>query len=231
MTSTALQSLLSGARVTVTVTFYAVLLGTAIGLVGGLSAFSQRRVVRWITVTYVEVFRGVAALILLYWAYFTLPTLFGIELSPLTAGVLALGTNMGAYATEIARGAIGAVPKGQFEASTAVNLTRTQRNLHVVLPQAAITMLPPFGNLCIEVLKASALVSLINMRDIVERAQNLRSQRTVPNSRFFGDEVASSAEIFGTALLIYFAISLAIAGMTRLAERNAGRWRQVGGRA
>jgi polar amino acid transport system permease protein len=216
MNPTVLEALLQGLRVTLTVTAWSILLGTVLALVGGLASLSERRWVRWLTVVYVEVFRGVAALILLFWAYFALPLAIGIQLPAMFAGILALGTNMGAYGTEIARGAIQSLPRGQTEAAIAVNLTTWQRNRYVILPQALVTMLPPYGNLCIEVMKASALVSVIALNDITRMAQNLRVNRIAP-----------TAEIFTVALVLYFGIALAITGLTRLAERFASRGRDV----
>jgi polar amino acid transport system permease protein len=213
-----LQQLLSGAWITIQVTAYSAVIGTLIALVGGVASLSGSRPLRWLTRVYVEVFRGVSAIILLFWIYFTLPQLFGIFLTPLQAGMLALGTNMGAYGTEIARGAIQAVPRGQTEAAIAVNLSAFQRLRHVVMPQAVVLMLPPFGNLLIEVMKASALVSLIDLSDLTERAQNLRTLRA-----------AGSLEIFTTVLVMYFLISAAITVVIRMLERHFGRGLSVGG--
>jgi len=202
------QHLFDGVLTTVKVTGLAAVGGTILALIGGIASLSTNRVVRWITVVYVELFRGVAAIILLFWVFFTVPQLLDIFLSPLQAGVLALGTNMGAYGTEIVRGAIQAVPKGQSEATVALNFTGYQRLRHVILPQAALTMLPPFGNLLIEVLKASALVSLITLRDLTWEAQNLRQNRA-----------AGSAGIFVNVLVMYFVMSAVITVVVRLAER------------
>jgi polar amino acid transport system permease protein len=212
LSSDQLQQLLSGAWITIQVTAYSAVIGTVIALVGGVSSLAGSRILRWFARVYVEVFRGVSAIILLFWIYFTLPQLFGIFLTPLQAGMLALGTNMGAYGTEIARGAIQAIPRGQSEAAVAINLSPWQRLRHVVLPQAVVVMLPPFGNLLIEVMKASALVSLIDLSDLTERAQNLRTLRA-----------AGSLEIFTTVLVIYFLISAAITLGVRLLEHRFGR--------
>lgn len=204
--------LLGGALVTLQVTALAAVVGTILALVGGVAAQSRKPLVRWLTIAYVELFRGVAAIILLFWIFYTVPQLFDIFLSPMQAGVLALGTNMGAYGTEIVRGAIQAVPKGQSEAATALNLTGVQRLRHVVLPQAALTMLPPFGNLLIEVLKASSLVSVITLRDVTWEAQNLRQLRA-----------AESWQIFGNALVMYFVVSGAITLAVRQGEKYFSR--------
>lgn len=211
-------TLLEGLRITVQVTALAVVVGTIIGVFGGISSLARSRTLRWFTRVYVELFRGVSAIILLFWFFFAVPTLFGgISITPMQAGVLALGTNMGAYCTELARGAIQAVPRGQTEASIAVNLSGYRRMRHVILPQAIITMLPPYGNLVIEVLKASALVSLIALNDIMRRAQVLRNNR-----------VDSTFDIYMGTLLLYFAIALVITFGIRAAELYFSRGMDVG---
>ena len=207
--------LLEGAWVTIQVTALAVLVGTAGAIALGIASQSPFRPLRWFVRVYVEVFRGVSAIILLFWVYFALP-LFGISLSAMEAGVLALGVNLAAYGTEIVRAAIQAVPRGQTEAAVAVNLSGAQRMRYVVLPQALVTMLPPYGNLLIEVMKASALVSLIALDDLLREAQVLRVNRE-----------ADSVVIFTVVLVMYFAISLGITGVIRLLERRFGRGADV----
>lgn len=215
------ERLLTGARVTVEVTFLSALLGTAIGLLGGIAALSRYRLVRALVRIYVEVFRGVSALILLFWAAFALPQLLDVDLSILSAAVVALGTNMGAYCSELARGSIGAVPRGQTDAAIAVNLTTSRRLRHVILPQALISMLPPYGNLLIEILKASALVSLLpDLDDIMRSAQILRNNRASIG--------VSTTEIYLGALLVYFLIARAIALAVGFLERRLSRGMDVG---
>lgn len=215
------ERLLTGARVTVEVTFLSAGLGTAIGLVGGIAALSRSRVVRALVRTYVEVFRGVSALILLFWAAFAVPQLLGVDLSILSAAVVALGTNMGAYCSELVRGSIRALPRGQTDAAIAVNLTPYRRLRHVVLPQALISMLPPYGNLLIEILKASALVSLLpDLDDIMRSAQILRNNRASIG--------VSTTEIYLGALLVYFLIARVIALAVGALERRLGRGMDVG---
>jgi polar amino acid transport system permease protein len=215
------ERLLTGAGVTLEVTFLSAVLGTAIGLLGGIAALSRYRLVRAAVRIYVEVFRGVSALILLFWAAFALPQLLHVELSILTAAVVALGTNMGAYCCELARGSIGAVPRGQTDAAIAVNLSAARRLRHVILPQALISMLPPYGNLLIEILKASALVSLLpDLDDIMRSAQILRNNRA--------EIGASTTEIYLGALLVYFLIARAIALGVGSLERRLSRGMDVG---
>lgn len=213
--------LLDGALVTVKVTAFAVVLGSVLGLAGGVAVTSGGRIVRGVVRVYVEVFRGVSALILLFWATFSVPQLLGVRLSVLVAAVLALGTNMGAYCTELVRGAIGAVPAGQSEAAVACHLTPYRRLRHVVLPQALVALLPPYGNLIVEVLKASALVSLLpGLEDLMRSAQILRNNRTQ-----IGE---STTEIYLATLVLYFLMARVITGGLGLAERRLSRGLDVG---
>lgn len=212
-----LERLLEGAVTTVQVTVLAAVLGTVVSIIGGVASLAGSRTSRAVTRVYVELFRGVSAVILLFWVFYVVPLLFDVRLSAMEAGVLALGLNMGAYGTEIARGAIQAVPKGQTEATIALNMSGGQRMRHVILPQAVVTMLPSYGNLLIELLKGTALVSLITLSDLLFAAQQLRTTRA-----------ASSLTIFTTVLVMYFVLSLVLTAMVRAAERYFGRGLDTG---
>ena len=115
------------------------------------------------------------------------------------------------------RGAVRAVPRGQTEASIALNLTGFQRMRYIIFPQAAVAMLPPYGNLLIELLKASALVSLVTLSDLTFEVQKLRVNGT-----------ASTATLFTIALVMYFLIALGITGLVRAAESYLSRGLEVG---
>jgi polar amino acid transport system permease protein len=210
------RTLLAGAQVTVTVTGLAVAWGTIAAVLLGILSRSTSRLVRGVVRIYVEILRGVSAIILLLWVYYALP-LLGVELSALQAAVLALGLNLSAYGSEIVRGSLDAVPRGQREAAVAVHLSDRQQLWSVVLPQAARTMLPPYGNLVIEIMKSSALVSLISLSDLTREAQNMRQLRA-----------ADSVDLFVAVLVIYFAISLGITAVVRLLERRFGRGLDLG---
>src|SRR3546814_7138036 len=109
---------------------------------------------------------------------------------------------------EVVRGAVKSVPREQIEACTALNLTRWQRMRHVLLPQAFVVMLPTFGNNAIELLKGTAVVSLISLADMTFQAQVVRAQ------------TGSTAIPFFTTLILYFAMSSAIAWSVRSLERD-----------
>lgn len=202
-----LTLILEGALVTIKLTLMGSALALVVAFVAGLGRLSQYGALRWLSTAYIEFFRGTSIFVQLFWIYFVLP-LTGISLSPLQAGVMALGLNVGAYGAEVVRGAILAVPRDQYEACTAVNLTRWQRMRHVILPQALPLMLPTFGNNAIELMKATSVVSLISLSDMTFQAQVVRSQ------------TGSTLLPFVTILLLYFALSSVISfGMRRLERR------------
>lgn len=205
-----LPGLLEGALVTVQIT----LGGCALAVVAALLAAGGKMYgpapVRWLAVGYIEVFRGTSALVQLFWLFFVLPQ-FGLTLAPMTVAIAALGLNVGAYGAEVVRGAINSVARGQWEATVALNMTRMQALRRVILPQAVVAMIPPWGNLFIELLKATALVSLITISDLTFKAQqmNQTTYRTV--------------EIFTLVLLIYLAIAVLITTGMRALEGLASR--------
>jgi polar amino acid transport system permease protein len=207
--------LMEGLVVTLQVLVGSVILGTLLSLFFGIGRLSERAWVRRASSVYVEFARGASAIILLFWMFFALPILFGIRgWSPMTAGILALGVNMGAYGAEIVRGAVKSVSKGQTEAAIALNLSNTQRLRHVVLPQAVPVILPPYGNLVIEVMKGTSLVSLITLSDLAFEVQKLRVNAVV---------IADSATtpiLYLNVLAIYFLLAFLIDRVFKVAERR-----------
>ncbi|XVQ13920.1 ectoine/hydroxyectoine ABC transporter permease subunit EhuC [Spirillospora sp. CA-255316] len=204
------QLLLRGAWVTVQLTVYGSALALVLALVFGLAGTSRSRAVRALNRVYVEFFRGTATLVLMYWFFYALP-LIGFRFTPMFAAVLALGLNVGAYGAEVVRGAINAVPQAQFEATVALNFTPWQRMRRVLLPQAVALMLPPFGNLLIELMKGSAIVSLITIGDLTFRAKQIQSST--------GETLWTYVAI----LLMYFVIAQVLQLFVRYAERRVDR--------
>ncbi len=202
-----------GAWVTLQILGLAFVLGVVLSLVVGVGRLSERRWVRGIALVYVEFFRGISSIVLLFIVAIAIPILLGVsQASILMLGSLALGANMGGYGAEIVRGSIQAIPKGQSEASIALNLSNTQRLRYVVLPQALRIILPPFGNLTIEILKGTALVSLVGLADITQAGNFIRQQQ------LFGDAGTDRTILFLNILVIYFVLAQIINGLFRLAE-------------
>lgn len=207
--------LMEGLVVTLQVLGGSVLLGTTLSLLVGVGRLSDRASVRRLSSVYVEFARGASAIILLFWMFFAVPILFGVSgWSPMVAGILALGLNMGAYGAEIVRGAIKSVAKGQTEASIALNLSETQRLRYVIIPQAVPVILPPFGNLVIEIMKGTALVSLITLSDLAFEVDKLRQQF------LFSEGGASTPVLYFNVLIIYFLLAMIIAQIFKFAERR-----------
>lgn len=202
-----LPPLLRGLWVTLLLTVCGGLLAIALAFAAGIARRSEHLLVRLPAAVYVEVFRGTSALVQLFWFYFALP-LMGVHLPAFAAGVLVLGLNTGAYGAEVVRGALRAVPRGQSEAAVALNLSPRQRMWLVIVPQAALSMLPPWGNLLIELLKNTALVSLITINDLTFQAQLLRA------------DTLRTVEIFLLVLLLYFGAALCITAGVRTLERR-----------
>jgi polar amino acid transport system permease protein len=213
LTSKAYARLWEGTLVTLEVFILATALGTVLSLIFGVGRLSSRRWVRTLSSVYVEFARGISAIILLTWVFYALPQLLGIRLSPLLAGVIALGTNMGAYGAEVVRGGIQAVPQGQSEATIALNMTDRQRLRHVVLPQAVPVILPPFGNLMIEILKGTSLVALITLSDLNFEMDKLRTNAVVIGG-------ASTPVLFLNGLIIYFILAQVVSTIFGFMERR-----------
>jgi len=205
-----LYLILQGALVTVELTLMGSVLALIMAFVAGLGRLSRFFAVRALATAYIEFFRGTSIFVQLFWVYFVLP-LAGFELTPLQAGVLGLGLNVGAYGAEVVRGAVQSIGKEQYEACVALNLGRWQGMRHVILPQALLLMLPTFGNNAIELLKATSVVSLISLADMTFQANIVRSQ------------TGNTMLPFATILILYFAMASAISWGVRTLERRMAR--------
>jgi polar amino acid transport system permease protein len=158
------------------------------------------------------VLRGTSAIVQLFYLFFILPA-FGVSLGAMTTAIAGLTLNMSAYGSEIVRAGIGSVGEGQREAAKALGLSPFQVYRLVVIPQALAVMLPSFGNLLIELIKATSLVSLITLTELTFSGR----QMVVTTGR--------SLEVWGLVLLIYFALSYPLTRLVRLAEKRATRFR------
>lgn len=210
--------LLEGAWVTIQLTVYSTVLGALCAFVFGIGKVSENRLARGVSVVFIEVFRGTSLLVQLFWLYFALPLLgqaIGIDLRlpPVVAGTLALALNIGAYGAEVVRGAIQAVPPTQHEAAKALDFTPRQILWRISLPQAIPEMMPSFGNLAVQNLKDTALVSLISLGDLAFRAEQIRN--------FTQDSVT----IYTLLLFMYFGMALVLTAIMKIIEGSVGRWR------
>jgi polar amino acid transport system permease protein len=197
----------NGAWVTIQLTIMGMAVALVCAFLAGLGKLSNNFFARVSANVYIEFFRGTSIFVQLFWIFFVLP-LAGVELSPMAAGVAALGLNVGAYAAEVVRGAIQAIPREQREACVALNLSPWQRMRHVIMPQALVLMIPSFGNNAIELLKGTSVVSLITITDMTFQAQVIRAST--------GNTIIP----FVTIIVLYYLISLAIGLLMKKLEQR-----------
>jgi polar amino acid transport system permease protein len=186
--------LLRGAVVTIQLTVASAAIAFILSFLIGFSRMSKYTIIRALATIYVEIIRGTSLLVQLFWVFFALP-FFGIHLSPMIAGIATLALNYGAYGSEVVRSSISAIPNGQTEAGVALNMSPWQRMRIVILPQALLLMLPSFGNLMIELIKGTALVSLITLSDLTFQGMTMRTT------------TLQTTEIFTLLLIMYFLIA------------------------
>jgi polar amino acid transport system permease protein len=202
-----LPPLLRGAVLTLELTVGAAVVALLVALLVGLARLSSNRPVRLVATFYVELFRGSSLLVQIFYFFFVLP-LVGIRLPPFATGIIALGLNVGAYGSEVVRAAITNVDPGQREAATALNMSPALAMRRIILPQAFVAMLPPFGNLLVELLKATSLVSLITLTELSFAGRQLLQQQ------------GHALEIYALVLVIYFLLAYPLTRLVRMAERR-----------
>lgn len=194
-------SLLDGVAVTIWVTGSASVLAIGLATLFGLMRRSGRGLPRLLARLYVELFRGLPLVVQLFWLFYVLP-MFGVTLPAALVGILALGLCFGAYGAEIVRSAREAVPEGQVDAARSLGMGRVHTFFLVVLAQLLRIALPQFGNLLVDLLKSSALVSFITLHDVTFNAQNIILETRATGIVF----VIVLAIYYGIASLILFAI-------------------------
>jgi polar amino acid transport system permease protein len=205
------RTLAGGARATVVVTLGAAVVGLVVAFGAGLLDASRRRALRLLSRCYIEFFRGSSAIVQLFLLFYVLPVL-GVSLPATTVAILALGMNMGAYGSQVVRAGIESVDRGQWEAGVALNMSDRDTLWRIIMPQAVRTMLPSFGNELIELLKLSALASLITLRDITWSGKTLL--QTLGEGR--------TADVYFSVLLAYFILAMPLVGLLRLVEHRRG---------
>jgi polar amino acid transport system permease protein len=206
-------ALMHGTLVTIEITVCALLLGCVMGLVVGIGRLDPSRRIRYaICSVYVSLIRGTPLLVQLFILFFGLPH-FGLLLPAFVCGVLGLGLYSGAYVSEIVRGAIQSVDRGQMEAARSIGMSRGEAMRSIILPQAFVRMIPPLGNEFIALIKNSALVSLLTIHDVMHEGQKIISVSY------------RSLEVYLAIALIY----LVLTGLTTWALRRIETRLRAGG--
>ena len=173
--SSNIEFLIGGLLTTISVSLVSLVLAAILGLIVTLPNLSSRKSLRYLNITYVEIFRAIPVLVLLLWIYYGLPSIFGGSLSfnPFVAGVITLVLHESAFISEIYRSGIQAIKKGQIEAAKSLGLNETLVFIKIVLPQAVRIITPALLNQGIYILKMSSLISVIGLGDLTRRANEL----------------------------------------------------------
>jgi polar amino acid transport system permease protein len=199
--------LLAAARWTVLVSLLAFVFGGLAGFVVALGRTAKSDALRFLTAGWIQLVQGTPVLIVLFLSYYGLSVL-GIKLSPLVAATLAMTIYASAYLGEIWRGCIQAVPKGQWEASGALAMTRWQQLRHVILPQAVRMALPPTVGFSVQVVKNTSITSIIGLVEITRAGQLINNATFQP------------FQVFVVVALIYFALCFPLSTASKRMERK-----------
>ena len=201
----------AGLLTSVKICSLAMLIGTALGVLLGLTSMSRLAPARWFVRAYVDFIRGTPLLIQIFLVYFALPVI-GVDLPEFWAGVLALSLNAAGFIAEIVRAGVGSVEKGQAEAARSIGMRHRQILLYVLLPQSLRAIVPPATNELIMLFKGSALLSVISVYELTRAGQAIIAVHFAP------------FEIFLLiALYYYFTVSI-LAALSRWLERRLPVW-------
>nr|WP_205694358.1 amino acid ABC transporter permease [Clostridium manihotivorum] len=198
---------ITGAKYTIIIAFFTVIIGTLIGLCLSLMKLSKNKILRFIASIYIEFIRGTPVLVQLYLIFYGLDYV-GIHFSGIVSGVITLSINSGAYVAEIIRAGINAVDKGQTEASRSLGLSHAATMRHIIIPQALKNILPALGNEFITIIKESSIVSVIGIAELMYEADTVRGNTFEPFTPL----------IF--AAIIYFVMTFTLSKLVGAFERR-----------
>jgi polar amino acid transport system permease protein len=204
----ALPKLLDGLWVSLELTAWANLIGLTAGFVLAFCTISRWAPLRFLAVSYIEIFRCTPALIQLMWFYFCVPMIFDVWWSAEFMGILALGMNLTAFNAEAYRAAIQTVPSSHLDASVALGLGKLKTIIYVILPQALMIAIPVLVTNGIGIFQQSALVALISVEDLMYQGRILSSQTFRP------------IEILSTVAVFYLAVAIPLSQVVSFLERR-----------
>ncbi len=187
--------LLIGLLTTIEFTAICILLGSLLGFVLSTMRVSRSRTLRIVSTAYVEFFRGTPVLVQLFWIFFCLPIVLGIEISNFTSSVIALTLFMAAISSESFRAALHAIPRDHIDAGVALGLKPYQRVRYIVFPQAIRLAIPTLLSNSVSLFKESSLVSVVGMSDLMYVGQNISNISARP------------IELLTTVAFLYFAVA------------------------
>ena len=170
------QALLEGAAMTIGLTVVTMLLAVPGGIVLALMRLSSNKAISAASLAFVEFFRNLPLILVIYWAFYVMPMAFDVQFSALTTALVALVLNISAYNAETFRAGINSIRKGQMEAALAMGMSRRQAMFKVVIPQAARRILPVLASTWISLFKDTSLVSVIAVSELAYTSMQIRAQ-------------------------------------------------------
>lgn len=202
------EALLLGLWTTLKLTLICIVLGCVLGFILALARTSKSAILRGVSSVYVEFFRGTPVLVQLFWIFFCLPLVLGVELSNMASGIIALTLYMGAISSETFRASLKSVGREQLDACVALGLSPWVRTTSVVLPQAVLRAVPTLLSNCVSLFKESALVSAVGMADLMFVGQNISNNTARP------------VEVLTIVALIYFVIAFPLTRAVTVIEQR-----------
>ncbi|MFP4136947.1 MAG: amino acid ABC transporter permease [Halomonas sp.] len=203
-----IPQLLTGIPYTLLISFGGLAIGFLIGILFGLMRISPLRWLRLPAVVYIEVFRGTPVLVQVLFIFYGLPQILGGPINALVAGIAAIAVNSGAYISEIVRGGVQSIERGQREAGLSLGLSRTQAFRYVIWPQAFRRMIPPLGNQGIISIKDTSLFSVIGVGELVRQGQ------------VYIATTFNALEVYLMVAMLYLVITLSLSFALRQLERR-----------
>ena len=213
--------LLAGAWMTVKLTLLGFLLAICIGLPVATARLYGPPPLRWLATVYVEFFRGIPVLLLLFFLYYSLPEVGGmlglspsfLKLDAFVVGVVGFGLNYGAYESEIYRAGISSIPIGQWEAAASLGMSPVRTFFRIILPQAIKVILPPMTNDLVALFKDTSVVSVIAVSELMKMYQTMANDHL------------QYVEIGAMTIVLYLLMSVPLANLSRYLERRWGKGR------
>jgi polar amino acid transport system permease protein len=175
-----LPFLLRGIWITFLVTIASISLGLFLGLLIAVARLSRYRVLSRLAEIYVDIVRAIPVLVILVWIFYVSPIVVGIFLSPVVSAIISLSLYASSYLAEIFRAGIRSIERGQRDAALALGMSPAQTMRRVILPQAVVRMLPPFGSMFVTLFKDSAIVSAIGVADLMQQGFTLSTSLVRP---------------------------------------------------
>lgn len=204
------QFLLQGALWTVGLSLIVLICGGILALLVALCRISTNRVLKTVSALYIQLVQGTPVLVLIFLFYFGLPTLLGWSLSPLFAASASLSIYVSAYLGESWRGSIQSVPKAQWETAECLGLSRIQRMIRVILPQAVRIATPPTVGFMVQIIKNTSLASIVGFIELVRAGQ-------LVNNTIFQPFI-----IYLIIAALYFSMCYPLSLLSRRLEMRAG---------